>query len=228
MSFSIVEKSPQKEYRESVILNQEELLIKTKFISLILVIAICITVGGVYAAWLYAETPMTSVHGHIGSFGLATAVVNNAKGTIEVNGANAHLTLDQTAADDYTAELKASGDVVITFTPSEVFANSNKDMTEIVMDYKLVTSGDPANFKCDDGSGEKLLFKTFDIDTVKQVTLRKQGNVYIGAVSAQSLLDDGFIEVNEFVLDTIEKHTAFSTKIGTFGNIGIEVSENHP
>ena len=201
---------------------------KTKLISLILVLAICITVGGVYAAWLYAETPMTAVHGHIGSFGLATAVVNNNKGTISVNGDNAHLSLDQKAADDYTAVLKASGDVVITFTPSEVFVNSNKDLTEIVMNYKLVTSGNPAIFTCNDGTGEKLLFKTFDITTVQQVTLRKQGNVYIGSVSAQSLLDDSLIEINDFVLDSIEKHTDFSVKIGTYGNIGIEVSEQTP
>ena len=201
---------------------------KTKFISLILVLAICVTIGGVYAAWLYAETPMTAVHGHVGSFGLATAVVNNSKGTIEVNGGNAHLVIDQAAADDYTAQLKAEGDVVITFKPSDVFVNSNKDLTEIEMNYKLVTSGDPENFTCNDGTGAKKLFTTFDTATVKTVTLTKQGDVYVGSVSAQSLLDDGLIAINTFVLDTIEKHADFSAQVGTYGNIGIEVSEKNP
>ena len=199
---------------------------KTKSISLILVLAILITVGGVYAAWLYAETPLTAVHGHIGSFGLATAVINNSKGTIEVDGSNAHLSIDQTAADDYTANLVATGDVVITFRPSEVFTNSNQGLTQFTMVYKLVTTGSPDTFKCDDGTGEKLLFAKFDTTTTKDIIMVRQADgTYKGTISAQSLISDNLIAINDFTLDTIEKHTAFSARIGTFGNIGIEVSE---
>lgn len=200
---------------------------KTKSISLILVLAILITIGGVYAAWLYAETPLNAVHGHVGSFGLATAVVNNSKGTITVDGSNAHLSIDQAADNDYTAKLTASGSITVTFQPSDVFAHSHQDLTSIDMQYALVTTGDPATFTCPYATGDSLLFKDFDT-TKKTITLTKMttgenAGAFVGSIDAEDLLT--LLKINEFKLDTIEKHTAFSAKVGTFGNIGVEITE---
>ena len=196
---------------------------KTKRLSLLLVLALCVTIGGVYAAWVYAETPMTAVHGHIGSTGLANASVNNSKGTITVNADAAHLVIDQTDTNDYTAKLTATGDIAFVFTPSQIFRDSNPDLEAVEMEYRLTTTNAaPTEFKNTDGT-EKNLFTKFDTTTTKSITLTKNGDVYTATISAEALLE--FVEINTFKLDTYEKYQAFSIILGTFGNIGVELSE---
>ena len=202
---------------------------KTKSLSLLLILAICITIGGVYAAWIYAETPLTSVHGHVGSFGLSNASVNNSKGTLSVNAEAAHLTIDMnnpsdpTAADAYKAVLKATGNITFTFTPSNAWLGSNAGVTSIVMEYSLTTTGNPGTFKINDGNGEKLLFTTFNTTDAIDVTLTKSGDVFTATVAADTLLP--LIEINDFVLDTFEEYEAFSATLGTYGNIGVAIAE---
>ena len=196
---------------------------KTRSLSILLALAICITIGGVYAAWLYAETPLTAVHGHIGSFGIADASINNSKGTIAVSAAGAHLSIDQTAPNDYTANLVADGTITVTFTPTQVFADSNQGLDEIVMKYKLVTTNTaPLDFVIIDST---TLFDTFDTTTKTDITLTKDGSGnYVGTLDASVLLN--LIEINDFKLETYERHQTASGKMGLFGNIGIEISES--
>lgn len=204
---------------------------KTKSISLLLVLALFVTIGGVYAAWSYAETPLTAVHGHFGSFGVASAVVNNSKGTITVNGENAHLTFDQTSATDYTANLVGSGSIVLIFSPSEVWANSNADTNAIQMQYNLkTTNANPLGFMIEEG-GSVALFSKFDTATKTEITLTKvtdESNAnygkFVAEIPVANLIGELF-SINSFKLETIEKHEAFSKRISTFGNIGIELSE---
>ena len=196
---------------------------KTRSLCIIFAFAICITIGGVYAAWLYAETPLTAVHGHIGSFGIADASINNAKGTIAVSAAGAHLSIDQSAPNDYTAKLVADGTITVTFTPTQVFADSNQSLDEIVMKYKLVTTNTtPLDFVIIDST---TLFDKFDTTTETDITLTKDGSGnYVGTLDASALLN--LIEINEFKLETYERHQTASGKMGLFGNIGIEISES--
>ena len=198
---------------------------KTKSLSLLIALAMCITIGGVYAAWIYAETDMSAVHGHIGSFGLANAEINNSKGTITVDASGAHLVIDQTSATDYTATLKATGIITITFAPSDIFKNSNPDLATFNMQYYLVTTNAaPTTFTCDDGTGEKALFTKFDTTIKTPLSLAKQADgKYTATLDASVLLN--LIAIDSFKLDTYEKYTTFSTKLGGFGNIGIEVAE---
>ncbi len=197
---------------------------KTRVLSLLIALAILVTVGGVYATWLYAETDMTAVHGHIGSFGLASAEINNSKGTFTVDASGAHLVIDQTAADDYTAKLTATGTITVKFTPSTIFGNSNPDLLTFNVVYSLVTdNADPTNYKVNDGSGEKALFTTFDTETQTPLALTKSGDVYTATVEASVLLD--LIEIDTFELDTYAKYSTFSAQVGVFGNIGFQVAE---
>ena len=202
---------------------------KTKSLSLLIALALLITIGGVYAAWMCAESDMTAVHGHIGSFGLANAVINNSKGTITVDASNAHLTLDQTSATDYTAKLVATGTITFTFSPSDVFKNSNPDLDEYAMNYSLTTdNASPMTFTVPDGTGDdRKLFHTFNTTTTTQIVLEKNAGNYVATINAADLLNgaDPLIVINTFTLDTYQKYTDFSNKLGTFGNIGIQISE---
>ena len=199
---------------------------KTKSLSLLLALALCITIGGVYAAWIYAETPITAVHSHIGSFGLANAQVNNSKGTISIDASNAHLTIDQkdSANLDYTAVLTATGTITVTFTPSDYFASSGEN---IALQYNLKTdNSNPIGFSVKTSATDttKTLFTKFDTSTKSDLNLVKQNDgSYVATVNASDLLS--LITINEFVLNNYDKYTYFSAQIGSFGNIGFEVTE---
>lgn len=198
---------------------------KTKSLSLLIALALCITIGGVYAAWIYAEAPLTAVHGHIGSFGLTNAEVNHSKGTITVNASGAHLTIDQTAENDYSAKLVPTGEIVVTLNPSSEFLYANPDLTEFAMNYKLVTTNTaPLAFTCTNGNSQQTLFSKFDTTTETSITLVKQAdNTFQATIPATEL--SNLISINDFTLDTYAKYELFSTEIGQFGNIGISVSE---
>lgn len=197
---------------------------KTRVLSLLIALAILVTVGGVYATWLYAETDMTAVHGHIGSFGLASAEINNSKGTFTVDASSAHLVIDQTAADNYFAKLTATGTITVKFTPSTIFSNSNPDLEAFNVVYSLVTDNTaPTSYMANDGTGEKALFTKFDTTTQTNLALTKDGDVYTATVDANDLLN--LIKINTFELDTYAKYSNFSAQVGVFGNIGFQIAE---
>lgn len=198
---------------------------KTRVLSLLIALAILVTVGGVYATWMYAQSDMTAVHGHIGSFGLASAEINHPQGTFTVDATNAHLIIDQKGTSDYTAELRAEGAITVKFTPSDTFKNTNKDKVTFDVTYSLVTdNANPLGFLVPDGTGgESALFERFDTGTQKPLSLTKNGDVYTATVQAEDLLE--LIAIKTFTLDSYAKYTAFSAKVGVFGNIGFQVDD---
>lgn len=204
---------------------------KTRFLSLIIALAILITTGGVYAAWNYATTPLQTVHGHIGSMALENATINIAKGTIAVNATGAHLLIDQKDYLDYTAVLKAEGTIVVTFTPTPEHLASLNDAKTITMYYHLLTDNNaPLGFKCPDNGTDKQLFTKFDTNAKTAFELERRtdgGNiVYTATIDAEVLLD--LITLNDtFELESYADYQAFSGKLGTFGNIGFAVSETN-
>jgi len=203
---------------------------KIKRLSLVILLALCITISGVYAAWIYAEQPLTAVHNHT-TLMMANAEVNHPKGTISIDTSGSSLIIDQTADNDYTATLKATGTIFVTLSPSTEFANQNQDLPSITMQYRLVTTNtNPTGFECtdpDDTSKTKSLFNEFNTVTYSLINLVKDGSgKYVGEIPAISLLD--CIELNEFVLDKHSKYEKFSADIGTFGQIGVEISEPTP
>ncbi len=200
---------------------------KTKSISLLLILALFVTIGGVYATWVFAETPLQSVHGHIGSFGLANASTNNGKGTITINAEGAHLTIDQKATNDYTANLVASGTISVTFNPSNTWMVTNQDVTEIVMQYNLKTdNAKPTEYLVADEDGNETinLFSKFDTTTKTDITLTKQADgSFTGSITAAALLD--LVEISTFKIESYAHYEKVSGKVSTFGNIGVEISE---
>lgn len=114
-----------------------------KKISLLIALCLILTIGGVYAAWNYAQGNVTNA---IDSMDVGTgkniyiteAVVGNAKGTINVDANAATIVIDN-ADNNHVAEVDYSGDIVITFTPN---AGADPDVISdgIKLQYTLVCS----------------------------------------------------------------------------------------
>ena len=93
-----------------------------KKISIILVLALLLTIGGVYASWGYAQGAIGNAIdsmdvGEGKNIFLTEAINTNSAGTISVDAENAKIKIDD-PDNDHIADLEYTGDIVITFKPS--------------------------------------------------------------------------------------------------------------
>lgn len=102
-----------------------------KKLSLLIAIALCVTIGGVYAAWTYAGAGVTITNPAAIGVTLETEVMTDPKGTLTNTGA-----ITATIADDnndYNAELKLAGDgYTFTYTKDENAPASANEVTFVV------------------------------------------------------------------------------------------------
>ncbi len=88
-----------------------------KRLSILVALILCVTIGGVYAAWLYTGSTVSSVDRTI-SHGLTTATTDGDVGIFRVKSNTVDIAIDQTAEDNYLAKLVITGQVVVSFTPN--------------------------------------------------------------------------------------------------------------
>ena len=82
-------------------------------LSTLIAIALIVTIGGVYAAWNYAQGTTASVE-ITREVQMAQVITSGNKGTITATPSNVAFIVDD--AGDYQAKLDASGKFVVTFT----------------------------------------------------------------------------------------------------------------
>ena len=181
-----------------------------KKLSLLVALALLITVGGVYATWNYAQGDATSKTGYLDKVTLvADSVVDSAKGTFEIDTTNLKITVDDTN-NDHVAELLIEGDIKITFTPSTGADKTVQD-NGILMQYTLSTT-DNYNF------GSRTIFS---VDTETQFlndTASKTATVTADDLKALISLN------GDISLPDVETYEQFKTALHS-GAIGITVSE---
>ena len=177
-----------------------------KKLSILVALILCVTIGGVYATWNYAQGNVSSTTKYFDAGTTITdKVVDTAKGTITVDTTNLKITIDDSDSDFY-GEMTIEGYVTVTFTPNtgadEAVANNG-----IALQYALGESGHVY------GEG-----KIFTIDSTVQ-TLGTGKNFTIEADKLEQL-----ITLNELYLPTVEDYQEFKTALHT-GAISITVSE---
>ena len=92
-----------------------------KKLSAVMLAAMCLTVGGVYATWTYAESPALSTNGKL-PITLSSITAGSTKGTIDMVEDSISFTIDQDVSTDaikmqYKAKLVSSGSLSVSFTP---------------------------------------------------------------------------------------------------------------
>lgn len=101
-----------------------------KRLSVLASLALCVTVGGVYATWIYATQEVPTAYATMGVTLTGTSQGGQA-GTLTIAGTNVDLTIDDLAGDNklHKAELvfDKDGYFTITFTPN---ANAEADIMD--------------------------------------------------------------------------------------------------
>lgn len=178
-----------------------------KKLSVLVALILCVTIGGVYATWNYAQGNVSSTTKYFDAGTVITdKVVDTAKGTINVDTSNLKITIDD-ANNDFNGEMEISGSVSVTFTPN-TGADETVASNGIALQYSLGTT---SNYTYDGN----------DIFTVKS-DVQTLGTGKVFTIQADALA--ALIELNVVHLPTVEEYQAFKDALHS-GAISITVSE---
>lgn len=195
-----------------------------KKLSLLISLILCITIGGVYATWQYANTEAKIEH----DVSLAVGMDYTAKGSagefkIEMADSLTPFIVDQESEDSYKAVLRAANSIYITFTPNanstgEIIANGIDAYLYFtdgigLADYKY---GETQIFTYKKGNGATNAIKIGKIGTSEDDTtcegvfskMNVNGTEKI-ACDITSLLVDEAIAIGNFTLPTFDDYTNF-------------------
>ena len=180
-----------------------------KKISLLLMLAVILTMGGVYAAWNYAQGSVPPIPKALdGQTKITDKVVDsNSKGNISVDVSNLSIQIDD-ANNDHYAELTVSGYIDITFTANKG-ADASVVENGIALKYALSCSG-----------LQYLEDHIFNFSTA-EVVLNEGAPAKMVRIEADEL---GITLKNDIYLPTVEDYDEFYTALHT-GTLMITVSE---
>ena len=185
---------------------------------------LCVTIGGVFANWVYTEGTTASVQDNI-TFGMSPATSTTARGVFAVGTNDLTMHIDQRAQKDYTAVLALNGSVTFTFTPDE-----NYDMGGFSATFELsVATGSNVFAHTYDGStytgdvaGEKSILKKFDTSAQTLTFTDANGDGVYEATVTDDMIES-LIEINDFTLDTYAEWDICNNAVKTFPKIAIKV-----
>lgn len=179
-----------------------------KKISILIVLAMVLTIGGVYATWNYAQGNVDSVD-LSPVVSLTDKVVDTPKGTIAVDMSGLSIAIDD-ANNDYDAELVMDGEVTVTFTANEL-APADVQANGIKLQYTLTVTT-PWEYK-----GTQVF--TVEADPI---AINGGAATFTATITADELMD--VITLGDISLPTVSDYDAFALILEQ-GEITITVSE---
>lgn len=193
-----------------------------KKMSILASLALCVTIGGVYAAWNYADKNVSTTYAAMG-VSVTGVTSQSEKGTLQAVGTNVALQIDDVANTKlHTTEFvyDANGYFTVTFTAN---ANAPVDVLEKGIDLKwYIGLATTANLPADYTTVE---YESQDIYTISsqevQITqtptreVKPDGTVvFTYQVPMTAVMQK--ITLTEIVLDTQAAHDAYSQIVNQY------------
>ena len=168
---------------------------KIKRLSLIITLALCLTVGGVYATWTYAEGQIQPSSG-TASLTIEAAANEGEAGTINVDTGSLSITVEN--GGSYKTVLSVVNDVTVTLTPTEG-TDTALLPTSFTWTITLTDNANNATY-----GGEKIL----TVDSTAQSGTFVDNTATISAEDIKEL-----ITLTEFTLKNSEEHESYKSVI---------------
>ncbi len=180
------------------------------FVSLLLIV----TMGAVYATWVYSEsTDVADITG-AKAITMTEATFSGTYGTYTVDVSSLSLVVDPKEGTSHTTALYITGDLVITFTPNTYAPVEVKDSgVESTCQFSLSNNEWKYN-------GEYIM--TIDSQVKDIVWEKGDDGVFTYTITAAEL--SNIITLKEFVLDTKADYDAYDAVL-TNGQIVVAVSD---
>ena len=179
-----------------------------KKVSILIALALLLTVGGVYATWIYAGAPTTSRTNDHTAIGITGSAATNTKGVISITN-TIEILIDDDAfvrpgvGDAYKAVFVGNGQMTVTFTPSSG-ADAAVVANGIKMKATLALEGCNAN-------ALKLGTTELTLNPENSGAATKSDTITADEIIACLTLNNG----SDLILDTLAKYENFKTSLGT-------------
>ena len=206
-----------------------------KKFSILIAILLCVTIGGVYAAWMFADSNDAALKTTNVSLTLTDDIDAGAYGTYtltaSVDNAEAGTKAFALYIDDiddgitHNAVLVGEGNLTITFTPNESAIGEVREGATPT--YWCIKAGDAiANWKYED----KAIFTSLDetwktIDGVNADNWVKSadGKSFTYVITGAEIAN--MLTLNDFILETKAEYNAFTTAL-TYTKLTLYVNDS--
>lgn len=204
-----------------------------KKFSILIAILLCVTIGGVYAAWMFADSTDAALKTQTVTLGLTTDVEAGAYGVYELipsketdpEGAFGLVIDDIDDGVKHNAVLVGKGYLTVTFTPNESATAAVRNGA--VPTYWCLKAGDSLdNWKY---NGNKIFntidgaWKTIDgVDSSNWVA-SADGKSFTYTISGETVAN--MIDMNDFTLETKTEYNAFASAL-TYTKITLYVNDS--
>ena len=177
-------------------------------LSLLIALCVCITVGGVYATWIYSEKTDVADQQNPIPFGLTEAQFSGSYGAYHVDVSGLTMSIDPVTDGSHVAALKITGKIVITFTPN-AYAPTEVKQGAVPTTFTLGTSVDQASWKY---AGTQIFTVVTTPIQINNWGTPDASGIFTYEISAETLSQ--MITLGNFVLDTKADYDAFNTALG--------------
>lgn len=183
-------------------------------ISLLIALCLIVSVGGVYATWVYSQSDDVADITNARAITMTEATFEGTYGTYTTDSSSLTLKIDPKQGTTHTTALYLTGEVVIKFTPA---THAPADVKEggVLTTYAFGISNSNWTY-----NGQQIIA----VDTsAKNITWTPDGNgAFVYVVSADELA--GLISLTEFELDTKAEYDAYD-QVLTQGQLTITISD---
>lgn len=185
-----------------------------KRLSILIALVLCVTIGGVYATWVYSQSDDVADITGAKAISMTEATFTGTYGTYHVDTSGLSLTVDPKEGTTHTTALKISGNLVVTFTPNTY---APVEVKENGVPSTFAFSLSNADWKYD---GTNLI----TVDTaLHNITWTPDGSgAFTYTISAAQLAN--YITLTEYTLDTKADYDAYDAAL-TNGQIIISISD---
>ncbi len=186
-----------------------------KKLSLLIVLCMLLTIGGVYATWTYTQSTDIADESVNMSLNLTNVTFVGTYGTYEIDQSGVSMTIDPKAGTTHTTSLNITGDLVIKFTPN-AFAPEEVKTGAVASTYAFSLANTNWQY-----NGQNIVTLnhagTHDIAWVSEAD-----GTFTYTLSASDLA--AHINLTEFVLDTKVDYDNYNAVLGQ-GSIVLTVSD---
>ena len=194
-----------------------------KKVSLLIALALIVTIGGVYATWTYTQSTDIADEAVHKSLNLTKVTYEGTYGTYEINTTNLSMLIDPKDGTVHTTALKITGELVISFTPA-TYAPEEIKQNAVASTFAFTLSND--NWTYDDDTTDAEVAKpivTLEHTGTHDISwTREADGTFTYTMDATTLA--GHITLTEFTLDTKADYDAYNTELAK-GQIVITVSD---
>lgn len=188
-----------------------------KKLSILIALCLCITIGGVYATWVYSQSDDVADITGAKAITMTEATFEGTYGTYKVDVSGLTMQVDPKDGTAHTTALKIDGSLVIKFLPA-TYAPEAVKTSAVPSTFAFSLSN--ADWKYNDGQSKSIM----TVDTAKHdiVWTPESDGTFSYTISAEALAT--YITLTEFTLDTKADYDAYDA-ILTNGQIVITISD---